>query len=80
VLFGPKGLISSNLSFALSLEGGVRVIEDLKHESVFFKTQIKAFLEKETNLKFESAQNTARGVLNRRCDTLSYTFIRRQAG
>jgi hypothetical protein len=45
VLFGPKGLISSNLSFALSQEGGVRVIEDLKHESVFFKTQIKRFLE-----------------------------------
>jgi hypothetical protein len=63
VLFGPKGLISSNLSFALSQEGGVRVIEDLKHESVFFKTQIRRFLESRILKKWENAKNTASKVL-----------------
>lgn len=48
MLFGPKGLISPNLSFALAKEGKVRVIDDLKHESVFFKVQIREYLFKET--------------------------------
>lgn len=64
VLFGPKGLISSNLSFALAKEGSVRVIDDLKHESMFFKIQIREYLRRETHRKWIDAKNTALNVLN----------------
>jgi hypothetical protein len=50
VLFGPKGLISQNLSFALE-EGRVRGTQDLKHESSFFKVQMRSFLKQETEAK-----------------------------
>jgi len=50
VLFGPKGLISRNLSFALK-EGNVRAVQDLKHESVYFKVQMREFLKQETYAK-----------------------------
>jgi hypothetical protein len=50
VLFGPKGLLSRNLSFALE-EGRVRAVQDLKHGSAFFKVQMREFLKKETFAK-----------------------------
>lgn len=69
MLFGPKGLISSNLSFALK-EGKFRVIDDLKHESMFFKVQIREFLFKETLAKWTSSKNTAKTILNELSSTL----------
>jgi hypothetical protein len=51
VLFGPKGLISSNLSFALVGEGKVRGTDDLARESMFSKVQMREFLKKETLAK-----------------------------
>lgn len=80
MLFGPKGLISSNLSFALSIEGGVRVIEDLKHESVFFKSQIRRFLEKEILRKFENSKKIALNVLNNRVGSDTYKVLRNKWG
>jgi hypothetical protein len=63
VLFGPKGLISRNLSFALK-EGSVRAVQDLKHESMFFKIQIREFLKKETARKWINSKEQAAIVLN----------------
>jgi hypothetical protein len=63
VLFGPKGLISRNLSFALA-EGSVRAVQDLKHESLFFKVQIREFLKQETTRKWTQSKEQAAIVLN----------------
>jgi hypothetical protein len=63
VLFGPKGLLSRNLSFALS-EGSVRAFQDLKHESFFFKVQMREFLKKETQAKWTNSKEVAANVLN----------------
>lgn len=63
VLFGPKGLISRNLSFALK-EGSVRAVQDLKHESVFFKVQMREFLKRETYAKWTNSKELAAKVLN----------------
>jgi len=70
VLFGPKGLISSNLSFALS-EGSVRGTQDLKHESFFFKGQLRKYLEKETLAKWTQSKKKAQRTLN----TLTSQFL-----
>jgi hypothetical protein len=63
VLFGPKGLISRNLSFALK-EGSVRAIQDLKHEGFFFKVQVREFLKKETHEKWTQHKEKAATILN----------------
>jgi hypothetical protein len=63
VLFGPKGLISRNLSFALE-EGRVRGTQDLKHESFYFKVQMREFLKKETMAKWTSSKQKALQILN----------------
>jgi hypothetical protein len=64
VLFGPKGLISRNLSFALSQEGNVRVTQDLKHESFFFKVQMREYLQKQVTSKWTDNKRKSAVMLN----------------